>query len=520
MNTDPAVLVAFIIYLVLILVVGIITSRFIRSQSDFILGGRKLGPWVIAFSERASGESAWLLIGLPGAALAMGFVEIWTVIGCTTGILLSWLIVAKRLRKECDRFDDLTLPNFFMKRFPEGTWMIRFIASALIAFFFTFYVAAQINAAGKVLNVTFPDMLLYVQGLLPFALETVTIGMIIGSIIIIFYTIMGGFFAVAWTDLVQGIIMIFTLIVLPVALFIEVLGNPEIQERINATDPGIFSVTGGLAGTAAWVAVISGLSWGFGYLGQPHLLMRFKAIRSADDVRKGALIAIFWAVPAFWGAFMVGILGGWIFGAENFVDPETLMPAATKALMPAWLAGVMISGAVAAMMSTADSQLLVTSSTLSEDIFHNFICKEASQKTLVLVSRLITLGIGIFAFYLALRSEKLVFDMVAYAWSGLSASFGPPLLLALWWKRTNGFGILSGMIGGALTVIIWQTDWFAQVYEKLFLEPAAVEAAGGDAAGLMLSDRFTGFAVSLALVIVVSLLTKNKGTNSVEGRVS
>ncbi|MBU0755345.1 MAG: sodium/proline symporter, partial [Planctomycetes bacterium] len=269
-----SVLIGFIVYLILILFVGIATSRYIRSQADFILGGRKLGPWVIAFSERASGESAWLLLGVPGVALVVGFSEIWTVIGCTCGIVFSWLIIAKRLRKECDRFNDLTLPDFFMNRYPEATWVLRLVASSLIAFFFAFYVAAQINGAGKVLDVTFPDMLIAIKEFLGVDWHPQIIGMIIGSIIIIFYTIMGGFLAVAWTDLVQGILMIFTLVILPIAAFIDLRSSGDTGLNMNEA---LLSVTGGETGLALWVAVIGGLSWGLGYMGQPHLLARYKA---------------------------------------------------------------------------------------------------------------------------------------------------------------------------------------------------------------------------------------------------
>lgn len=518
------VLIGFVTYLVLILVVGILTSRYIRSQSDFILGGRKLGPWVIAFSERASGESAWLLIGLPGLALATGFVELWTAIGCTAGIVFSWLVIAKRLRTECDRFNDLTLPDFFMNRFPEATWILRLTASSLIAFFFAFYVAAQINGAGKVLDKIFPELLEGIRSALSLEWETTTVGMIIGSIIIIFYTIMGGFLAVAWTDLVQGIIMIFTLVVLPIAAFVELQSTGELSKTLAETDPGLLSVTGGKTGLALWLAVLGGLSWGLGYMGQPHLLARFKAIRSPKDIRSGALIATFWAVPAFWGAFLIGIIGLLKYGQGRFDDPEEIMPHLVGEIMPLWLVGVMISGAVAAMMSTADSQLLITSSTLSEDIFHKLFHRKASQKTLVLFSRGVTLVIGVFGFILAVTSDKLVYHMVSYAWSGLSASFGPPLLLALWWRRTNGYGVLSGMIGGAATVIIWQTEWFSSFYTWLFLDPQKYEQVmlflssdpgapsrpGLDPAGLMVSHRLTGFLVSLALVILISLATAGK----------
>jgi len=512
---ENPILFGFIVYLFLILFVGILTSRYVRSQSDFILGGRKLGPWVIAFSERASGESAWLLIGLPGLALATGFVEIWAVIGCTSGIVFSWLVIAKKLRTECNRFDDLTLPDFLMNRFPEATPVLRLLASLLIAFFFSFYVAAQINGAGKVLVATFPEVLEDIQSFLSVEWSTPVIGMIIGAIIIIFYTIMGGFLAVAWTDLVQGIIMLFTLVVLPIAAFVELHTNPELTERLNAVDWSSFSVTGGKTGAALWIAVISGLSWGLGYMGQPHLLARFKAIRSAKDIRVGSLIATFWAVPAFWGAFLIGIIGFCIYGQGHFDDPEKIMPVLTMEIMPMWLAGIMISGAVAAMMSTADSQLLISSSTLSEDIIHKFMGLKVSQKSLVVISRAITLAIGILGFILAITSKELVFHMVSYAWSGLSASFGPPLLLALWWKRTNGYGILAGMVCGATTVIVWSAEWFKEIYAHIFLCPDAVAnvtEAGGDIGSLMISHRFSGFAVSLVLVIVVSLVTGGRKT--------
>ena len=506
-----AVLAGFIIYLVIILVVGIVTSRFINTQSDFILGGRRLGPWVIAFSERASGESAWLLIGLPGLAFAAGFAELWTAIGCTSGILFSWLVIARRLRSECERFGDLTLPDFFMNRFPEGGLLLRFVASGLIAFFFAFYVAAQINGAGKVLLATFPDLLQGIKTGLHLSFEPRTIGMIVGALIIVFYAVMGGFLAVAWTDLVQGIIMIFTLVVLPVVVFIELAEEGGLGAKLHALNPNLLSVTGGASGAALWVSIVGGLSWGLGYMGQPHLLARFQAIRRVEDIRKSALIAVFWAVPAFWGAFLIGVLGLARYGTDFFDDPEKIMPHLALDMMPAVLAGVMISGAVAAMMSTADSQLLTTSSTLSEDIFHKVFRRNASQDTLVRCSRGITLGIGVLAFVLAVRSQELVYYMVAYAWSGLAASFGPPLLLALWWRRTNGYGVLAGMIGGATTVIVWKTAWFARTYAALFLDPSAVEAAGGDPARLMLSDRFTGFALSLLLVVFVSLAT-GRGT--------
>jgi sodium/proline symporter len=479
------VLIGFVVYLATILVVGTIAWRRTQSQAGFILGDRKLGPWVIAFSERASGESAWLLVGLPGAALALGFIELWTAIGCTTGILVSWTFVAPRLREYVGRTDSLTLPDFFRQRYPETHEAIRIVASLVITFFFVFYVASQFTAAGKVLDTTFGELLGTLQGALQgigLDLDTTTIGMLIGALIVMFYTAMGGFVAVAWTDLVQGIIMVFTCVVLPITAWIKLGGNDELLPRLVEHSTAL-SLTGGMSGFEATLAVIGGLSWGLGYMGQPHLLMRYMAIRSTAEIRTSRLIAIWWAVPAFWGAFMIGIVGLAAFGVDHFEDPERLMPFLAQTVMPGWLAGIMISGAIAAMMSTADSQLLVTTSTLSEDIWHKLLKRDSSPESLARFSRVATLVVGLIAFVLAITTSDLVFSMVSFAWSGLSAAFGPALLLTLWWKRCTGAGVLAGMIGGTVSVVAWRY------------------LGGND----LVSERVAGFAIALILVVLFSL---------------
>ncbi len=482
-----ALVIGFLVYLGVVLVVGVIAYRQTHTQEGFILGGRKLGPWVIAFSERASGESAWLLIGLPGVAYAYGFLQLWTAIGCCTGILFSWTVVAKRLREEVGRTNSLTLADFLQTRFPETRGLIRICASLIITFFFTFYVAAQFNGAGKVLDTTFGDLMVSLQevfasgGLL---LETTTIGMLIGAVIVLFYTAMGGFVAVAWTDVAQGLIMVFTCVVLPI-VGLNALGGWEVlAQRLHEIDPARLSMTHGTGGKAAFLGIIGGLSWGLGYMGQPHLLTRFMAIRKASEIRTGALIAIWWAIPAFWGAFMIGIIGLATYGSGAFEDPERLMPTLATVLMPGWLAGIMISGAIAAMMSTADSQLLVTTATLSEDVYHKMLKQEVTPERLATFSRVATLVVGAIAFILAVRSTDLVFAMVSFAWAGLSAAFGPALLLTLWWKRVSGYGVLAGMVGGALTVILWK-------------------ALGLDDS---LTERVSGYVIALVLVVGVSIL--------------
>ena len=436
-----AVLIGFIVYLIILLTVGILTFRFNKTLADYVLAGRRLGVWVVTFSERASGESAWLLLGLPGVVFASGLSELWVVIGCTSGILFSWMFISRRLRIESEANYALTIPEYFENKYNDTTRTIRTFGTIIIVFFFTFYVCAQFIGAGKVLNVTF--------GIPEFW------GMVIGALIILFYTIMGGFMAVAWTDFVQSLLMVFTLVLLPIIGLVEFGGWDKIIAHIASTKADHLSIMGGNTGLLAALSIISGLAWGFGYMGQPHLLARFMAIKEPDQLRKGTVIGISWAVLAFWGAMFIGLFGIVVFSGTQIADPEKVMPMMATQLLPGWLAGILISGAIAAMMSTADSQLLVTTSAVAEDIYRNYINIKASEKKLVTVSRIITFCVGVAAFLIALQSKELVFTMVALAWSGLGAAFGPALLLSLWWRKTTREGILAGMIAGTVTVVVW-----------------------------------------------------------------
>ncbi len=477
------ILLGFIGYLLVVIVVGLVAFRYTKTLADFLLAGRRLGAWVVAFSERASGESAWLLIGLPGLALATGFSAIWSAIGCAAGIFASWTLVAKRLRIQTEKLGALTLPDYFEARYQDTTHLLRIVSMAVIVFFFTFYVSAQFLAAGKVLNTTF--------GITPLH------GMIIGAVIILFYTIMGGFLAVAWTDLVQGILMAGAMILLPLAAWNELGGVAGVAERIGDIDPNLLLVTGNKSGHALVMGLIVGsCGIGLGYVGQPHLLTRFMAIRDPKELRKGTLIAMSWVVVAFWGAVLVGIAGLAHFGADGLTDPEHVMPQVATLFLPAGIAGIVISAAIAAMMSTADSQLLVATSALSEDIYHQLINKDAPQKRLVAISRIGTVLIGVVAFVLAMNAEERVYWFVLYAWAGLGAAFGPGIVLSLWWKRTTKWGVFAGMVVGSATAVIWHNvpALKAFVYE---LVPA--------------------FVFALVAVVVVSLLTRPPREIPIEG---
>ena len=511
---DP-VLIGFIVYLVLVVVVGLTTWRLNRTGEDYLLAGRRLPTWVATFSERASGESAWLLLGLPGALILSGLVEIWAVIGCVAGIGLSWWIVAGPLRRETERLGALTLPEYFVRRFGATGQLIRLTATAIVLFFFACYLSAQLNGAGKVLDVTFGIPHLW--------------GMALGALIIVAYTVMGGFFAVAWTDLIQAIIMLCTLVILPVVAFVQIAQTGvdvgDALDRMNEISPGVNSLVRGCTGWAALAVVVGGLSWGLGYLGQPHVIIRYMSIKSPEAVHQAKYIAFVWALLAFSGAFLIGLAGVALVDLKDLVDPEKLkafpdllerwpeveiadipgktlrtvvdgehlMPFMATHLLPAWIAGIFISGAVAAMMSTADSQLLVATSAVSEDVVHQIIKPDLGHRRMVLISRITALVVGILAFLLAITSRELIYNMVSYAWSGLGASFGPAIVFALHWKRTTGAGVVAGMLTGSLSTIAWDN---LPVSEYI-------------------SVRFVSFVLAALAVWLVSLATsRNSGETS------
>ncbi len=451
----------------------------LKSHKDFFIAGRKLNPWVVAFSERASGESAWLLLGLPGAAFASGLLEFWTALGCVSGIIFYWFFIAKALREETERLGAITLPTFLAARFDKGQAAIRVLATFIIIFFFIFYLSAQFNGAGKILNVTF-------------GLKQST-GMILGAVVIIFYTMMGGFFAVAWTDVVQGIIMIGTLVVLPLVGLAELKeihgGTSPLADLVSSDGHRMLSWTGGKTGWAAAALIVSGLSWALGYMGQPHLLTRFMAIRNAEEIKISRRIAIAWVIPAFSGALILGIVGAGLYEPGMFDDIEKLMPHLANELLPAWLAGIFVSGAIAAMMSTADSQLLVISSSIIEDLFHRTLGWDVSEKVLLKASRWITIVVGLIGFMIALTSDKLIFSMVSYAWAGLGSSFGPLILLMLTWKKVSWQGTIAGLVTGFVTTVVWS-------------ELTALDA--------VISVRFVSWVMAFLAVWLVSLYTREK----------
>jgi sodium/proline symporter len=454
-------LLGLLIYTVIILIVGAVAVRYNRTLDSYLLADRRLGPWVAAFSERASGESAWLLIGLPGLAFVTGISAFWVAIGCISGIAFSWFMVARRLREQTEAYQALTLADYLEARHGDESRLLRLVATVIVLFFFTFYVAAQFLAAGKVLN--------FYLGITPLQ------GMLVGAVLVLLYTAAGGLFAVAWTDLIQGILMLVTLAVLPLAVLVELGGWSALQARLASAGGNMLAWLPADRSPLAEAGALGSLAIGLGYMGQPHLVLRFMAMSRASEIRKGRAIAIGWALVAFVGAVLIGLTGLAWFGPEILgsggvlADKEQLMPLLARTFMPEWLAVIMICGAIAAMMSTADSQLLSSASAVSEDIYRRLLRPRANQGQLLAISRVATLLVGVVAFILAWRVDAFVYTLVLYAWAGLGAAFGPPLLLSLWWRGTSRAGALAGLLTGTIVVVVWYNvpALVSRVYEMI-----------------------------------------------------
>ncbi|GAB3068825.1 sodium/proline symporter PutP [Virgibacillus ainsalahensis] len=449
-------LVTFIAYLVVMITIGIITYRMTHTLSDYVLGGRRLNSWTTAFSASASDFSGWLLIGLPGAAYAtgLGANSLWLAVGLAIGAMINWQYVAKRLRVYTAYSNDsITLPQFFENRYRDNSHLLRVISAVFILSFFLFYTASGLVAGAKLFQGTF-DVDYH------FAL-------IVGAIIIVAYTFLGGFLAVSITDLIQGVLMSAALLVTSVYGLIEVGGfgglfnqlssiNTSLTDAFAATSydqPG--GVLWGSAGAIGAVGIISALAWGLGYFGQPHILARFMAIRSHKEVRKARLISVaLGLVIPLYGALIVGMLGIVTF-SEPLADSEQVFIQLVQVVYNPWIAGILLAAVLAAIMSTVDSQLLVSSSALSEDFYRRYLRKNASDKELVWVGRISVLVIALIALMLAWNETSSVLDLVSYAWAGFGATFGPPLLFSLFWRKTSRNGALAGIIVGGLTVFLW-----------------------------------------------------------------
>lgn len=438
-------LFSFSVYLLLMLGIGLYFYLRTKNLSDYILGGRNLNAWVTSLSAQASDMSGWLLLGLPGYAYLSGLESIWLLIGLTIGTYANWKFVAVRLRKLTSKLNDsLTIPDYFQNRFKSKSNILRVTSSLFILIFFLIYTSSGFVAGAKLFSSVFN--LSYFNALL------------IGSFVIVSYTFLGGFLAVSWTDVVQGIMMFFAVIIVPI-IGININGGfQNTVYKITENNSELLNLLTYKSGEMiSIITILSLLGWGLGYFGQPHILARFMAIKNISDIKIARKIAMIWVIICLISAVILGIVGSTLFTLDFLGnDSERIFITMVNELVNPIFAGVLLSAILAAVMSTADSQLLVVSSSLTEDIYKPFFRPNASQKELIWVSRLFVVIVAIFAIIIGLDPQSSVLNLVAYAWAGFGATFGPIIIVSLYWKKINEWGAITGIISGGITVIIWK----------------------------------------------------------------
>ena len=478
MTASTPLLVTFGLYLLLMVAIGFIAWRRTRNFDDYILGGRSLGGYVTALSAGASDMSGWIMMGLPGAMFLTGLSSAWIGVGLFIGALANYLIVAPRLRLHTQLARDaLTIPDYFDKRFLDRSRLLRIISSVVIVIFFTLYTSSGLVAGGKLFESAFG--LDYGWGLM------ITAGVVMA------YTLLGGFMAVSLTDFVQGCIMFVALILVPIIAVTQVGGVGEAAETIRGVDPARLDL---LQGTTA-VGLISALAWGLGYFGQPHILVRFMAVRSLKAVPTMRNIGMGWMLVTLIGALATG-LAGLAYATRTgleVADPETIFIILSDVLFHPLITGFLLAAILAAIMSTISSQLLVSSSSLVEDFYGVFLRKNAPQKELVLAGRLAVLAVSLAALALAYDPNSNVLGLVSNAWAGFGAAFGPLVILSLTWKRMTRNGALAGMIVGAATVLFW-------TYAPVLADGAKLSS--------LIYEIVPGFILSFLAIVVVSLMGK------------
>ena len=467
-------LISLALYFVLMLAIGLYAWRKSTSTvGEYMLGGRSLGPAVTALSAGASDMSGWLLLGLPGAAFATGLPAAWIGIGLFVGALVNWIVVAPRLRVQTEELGDaLTIPDWLSKRFPERGTALRLTSALVIVVFFTLYTSAGLVAGGKLFDTALGGS--YATGL------WVTAGVVVA------YTLFGGFLAVSLTDFVQGCIMMVALVIVPFVALSDAGGWASTVGAVRGVNPAFLSLFAG----ATTLGVISSLGWGLGYFGQPHIIVRFMAIRSVADVPTARAIGMSWMGVSLLGSLGVG-LAGLAYASQTGLavdDPETIFILLSELLFHPLVTGFLFAAILAAIMSTISSQLLVSSSSLTEDAYRLLLRREAGQGELVLVGRIAVLAVALVALVFALDPDNSVLGLVANAWAGFGAAFGPVVLLALTSRRVTGAGALAGLVVGAGTVIAW-----------------IAAGLNGELYALV-----PGFGAGLAAVLAVSALTRRE----------
>lgn len=487
MDYNVSILIVMIAYMTFIVAWGIYQGRKVKNSSDFAIAGRNLPGWVAALSERATGESSWALLGLPGAAYATGLLEVWTAIGCVFGIIFAWIILAWRLRDEAAKYKTDTFTDYIAQKHGDvGKW-IRIVGSFTIVFFFFFYVGAQFLGGGKTLENLF--------GI------NRSVGMLIVVVLVVPYTIYGGFRSVTYTDVIQAIVMIITLIIAPIAGIVYLKSQPEgalfassISEALTKAGESYSTMVGGatvvegsklsdflvsifpnslnlVKGLGTGVIIASAFSWFFGYLGgQPQLSMRFMAISDEKHAKQARNIGVAWTIIAYIGALMIGWIGIAIFGPGGLEDQETVMPEVLTKLFNPFLAGILITGVLAAIISTANSLLILSATELSENLIKPMRKGLMKEKNSLLQSRIITALLSIIALALAYISPSdLIYKIVGYVWAGIGSTFSVVIMLTLFWKKYHGKAVLLTIITGLFFTIFWIQSGLDEIISARFV---------------------------------------------------
>ncbi len=500
-NNDWLVMLAMLLYFVVVVVIGFIyTKRSNSSSEEYFLGGRGLGPWLTALSAEASDMSGWLLMGLPGVAYFTGASDaMWTAIGLFIGTYLNWKFVAKRLRKYSEVANNsITVPDFFSNRFHDKKHILMTMAAIIILVFFCIYTGSCFVTCGKLFATLFG--------------WDYTTMMVLGALIVFLYTFMGGYLSVCTTDLIQGAIMFFALATVFIGS-VTAAGGVENTVQFLQSIPGFLSGTEiatpvtdelgnqimegneplfGPAGTYGLITIVSGLVWGLGYFGMPQVLIRFMSVRHSSDIKKSRIIAMIWLFVSLSSAVCIGLIGRAVVPTAFATQAaaESVFIVLSQMLLPSFFCGLVVSGIFAAAMSSSSSYLLISGSAVANNIYKGLFRRNATDREVMIVARITLVCVLLFGIFISLDQNSSIFNIVSYAWAGFGASFGPLMLLSLYWRRTTMQGAAAGMVAGALTVVAWKNliaplgGWFA-IYE---LAP--------------------GFLVSLLVIVVVSLLTK------------
>ena len=473
--------VAFLAYVAIVLSIGFYAYLKTKNATDYFLGGRELSPAVSAISAGASDMSGWVLLGLPGYAYLAGLEAAWISLGLVLGVAANWGLMAKRLRLYSEQLDDaVTLPTYLQRRFADNTPWLKSIASLSILLFFLFYVGSGLIAGGKLFNEVFGF--------------DYHIAVFVSVALILFYTLFGGFLAVSWTDVFQGLLMLLALVCVPVLVISQTGGLDEFTAKINLKNPQLLDAFTDINGNAlGWMAIISAMGWGLGYFGQPHILARFMAIRSASETGQAASIGVIWAFLCYLLAILVG-LSGLAYLPEVIADSEKVFIALTGLIFHPLIAGILLAAILAAIMSTVDSQLLVCSSSLAEDLYPLVSKKSLSPEQRLQVGRVAVVVLALMATLLAMNPDSKVLDVVSYAWAGLGASLGPAILISLYWRKMTARGALAGVFVGGATVIIWP-QFEGGIFELYSLVP--------------------GFGISALAVVVGSLIDNSEDQASI-----